>query len=268
MLIDLVSRTLVGGALVGLAAARTHRRRQLTLGGAYAAFALGTAAVVGGIGWAGALAAFFYSATLVGGWRERDKRQRSYSVLPDGRTRDAWQVLANGGLFAVAAVIWGFDGSWEAGLFGFGALATATADTWATEIGMALDAAPRSITTWKRVTPGTSGGVSAFGTAAVVGGSFLIALLAVATFTTPFDIPRLAAVFVGGLAGAATDSLLGASLQSRRWCEQCGAWTERRVHICGYRSHHREGFRWMTNDVVNLLATAVGGAVAVGAWHP
>ena len=268
MIIDLISRTLVGGAIVGLAASRTYRRGQLTLGGAYAAFALGTAAVMGGIGWAAALAVFFYSAMLVGAWREPDKRQRSYSVLPDARTRDAWQVLANGGLFAVAAVIWGVDGSWEAGLFGFGALATATADTWATEIGMALDAAPRSIITWKRVPPGTSGGVSAFGMAAVMAGAFLIALLAVASFTTPFDIPRLEAVLVGGLAGAVADSLLGASVQSRRWCEPCGAWTERRVHTCGFRSRHRVGFRWMTNDVVNLLATAVGGAVAVGAWRP
>lgn len=268
MLIDLLPRTLVGGALVGIAATHTYRRRQLTLGGTYAAFALGTAAVVGGFIWAAALGAFFYSATLLGGWREREKRQRSYSVLPDARTRDAWQVLANGGLFAVAAVIWGVQGSWAAGLFGFGALATATADTWATEIGMALDATPRSILTWQPVSPGTSGGVSAFGMSAVVAGSFLIALLAVTSFTTPFDIPRLEAVFVGGLAGAVADSLLGASVQSRRWCEPCGAWTERRVHTCGFRCHHRAGIRWMTNDVVNLLATAVGGAVAVGAWRP
>jgi uncharacterized protein (TIGR00297 family) len=189
-------------------------------------------------------------------------------VLPDSRARDAWQVLANGGLFAVAAVTWGVSGSWEAGLFGFGALAAATADTWATEIGMALDAAPRSIISFKPVTPGTSGGVSAFGLGAAVAGSFFISLLAVASLAIPFDIPRLEAVLVGGLAGTIADSLLGASVQSRRWCEACGAWTERRVHTCGFRSRHRGGFSWVTNDVVNLLSTAVGGLVAVSAWRP
>lgn len=268
MIIDLIPRTLIGGALVGLAATRAYRRNQLTLGGAYAAFALGTAAVAGGLMWAVALAAFFYSSMLVSSWRASDKRQRSYSVLPDARTRDAWQVLANGGLFAVAAISWGVGGSWEAGFFGFGALATATADTWATEIGIALDATPRSIITWRHVAPGTSGGVSAIGLSAAIAGSFLIALLAVAAFTTPFDIQSLEAVFAGGFAGAVADSLLGATVQSRRWCEPCGDWTERRVHTCGFRSRHRTGFRWMTNDVVNLLATAVGGLVAVSAWRP
>ena len=268
VLIDIIPRMLVGGTLAGLAAGRASRRRQLTMGGEYAAFAVGTAAVVGGVGWGASLAAFFYSSVTLGHWRAGDKRHRSREVLPDTLARDSWQVLANGGLFAVAAVGWAFTGSWQVGLFGFGALATATADTWATEVGMALKSAPRSILTWQRVVPGTSGGVSAFGSAASVIGAFAIALCAVVSFTVPFDVPRLEAVFVGGLVGAIADSLLGASVQSRRWCEACAAWTERRVHTCGFRSHHRSGLRWVNNDVVNLIATAAGGFTAVLAWRP
>ncbi len=267
MLIDIIPRMLVGGTLAGLAAGHAARRGQLTMGGEYAAFAVGTASAIGGIGWAGSLACFFYGSAVLGEWRAADKRRRSHSVLPDARARDAWQVLANGGLFAAAALSWGVVGSWHAGLFGFGALATATADTWATEAGMVLGTSPRSILTWRPVVPGTSGGVTAFGWGASVIGAFLMALLAVASFTTPFDVPRLEAVFVGGMAGALTDSVLGASVQSRRWCEPCNAWTERRVHTCGFRSRHRRGFRWVTNDVVNLIATAVGGLVAVGMWQ-
>lgn len=267
MLVDVIPRMLVGGTLAGLAAGRAARHGQLTMGGEYAAFGVGAAAACGGFLWAGTLAVFFYTSMFLSGWRRGEKRQRSYSVLPEAKARDAWQVLANGGLFAAAALGWGIFGEYHAGLFGFGALATATADTWATEIGMAMKQVPRSILTWKPVTAGTSGGVSAYGTAAAIVGAFVIALLAVVSFTTPFDLPRLEAVFVGGLAGAATDSLLGASVQSRRWCDECQEWTERRVHTCGYRSHHRSGFRWMNNDVVNLLATAVGGFTAVSAWH-
>lgn len=258
---------LIGGTLAGVAAGRAARRGQLTMGGEYAAFAVGTAAVIGGVMWALSLAAFFYSSMLLSAWRAPDKRQRSRDVLPDARARDAWQVLCNGGLFAVGAVAWGLFGSWHAGLFAFGALATSAADTWATEVGMALKANPRSILTLQHVVPGTSGGVSAAGSAAAVVGAFAIALCAVASFTTPFDIPRLEAVFLGGLAGALVDSVLGASVQSERWCEHCRAWTERRVHTCGYRSRHRRGLAWMTNDAVNLLSSAVGGVVAVGAWQ-
>jgi uncharacterized protein (TIGR00297 family) len=268
VLIDIIPRMLIGGTLAGVAAGHAARRGQLTLGGEYAAFAVGTVACMGGVGWALSLAVFFYSSVSVSRWRARLKRERSSRVLPDSRARDAWQVLANGSWFALGAPVWAVTGSWQAGLFAFGALATSMADTWATEIGMALKAAPRSVVSWQRVVPGTSGGVSAHGASAAVVGAFIMALCAVASLDVPFDIPRLEAVFLGGLTGALTDSLLGATLQSRRWCEECREWTERRVHTCGFRSHHRSGIRWVTNDVVNAGSSAVGGVTAVAAWYP
>lgn len=262
MLIDLIPRALIGGAVAGAVATFANRQRQLTSRGAWAAFAIGTASAVGGVSWAATLLVFFQSSTMLSAWNAGEKRQRSYHVLPDAAARDAVQVMANGALFAACAIIWGATGNLSAGLFGFGALAAATADTWATEIGMVLQAAPRHILSGQPVAPGTSGGVSAAGFGAAIAGAFLIALCAVVSFGTPFDVPRLEAVLVGGLAGSLVDSLLGALLQSRRWCEQCRQWTERRVHTCGYRSRHARGLRWMTNDVVNLVATAAGGFVA------
>lgn len=268
MLVEIIPRLLVGGTLAGVVAGHAARRGRLTMGGEYAAFAVGAAAVIGGVMWALSLLVFFYSSVLLSEWRVGDKRERSRHVLPDSGSRDGWQVLANGGLFACAAIGWGVFGWWQAGLFAFGALATAAADTWATEVGMALAATPISLLTGQRVTPGTSGGVSAYGTAAAVVGAFVIALCAVVSFTVPFDVPRLEAVFVGGVAGALVDSLLGATLQSKRYCEICESWTERRVHTCGYRSRHVKGARWMTNDLVNFIATALGGVIAVTVWQP
>lgn len=268
MFIDFLPRLLIGGAVAGVAARHAARRGLLTPGGEYAAFAVGLAAVLGGVGWLLSLAVFFYSSVVLTRWHADEKRRRSLGMLPELRSRDAWQVLANGGVFAVGALAWAFTGNWEAGLLGFGALAAATADTWATEVGMALQGTPRSIVNGEPVEPGTSGGVSAQGLAAAVAGAFVIGLCAVASFTVPFDIPRLEAVFLGGLIGTVTDSLLGATVQSRRWCDACQAWTERRVHTCGYRSHHRRGYRWMTNDTVNLVSAVVGGIVAMGAWIP
>ena len=63
------------------------------------------------------------------------------------------------------------------------------------------------------------------------------------------------------------DSLLGATVQSRRWCDVCNRATERHVHDCGATTRHVAGARWIDNDMVNFLSGAFGGllsAVLVG----
>ena len=66
-----------------------------------------------------------------------------------------------------------------------------------------------------------------------------------------------------GTCGMLGDSLAGATLQARRYCDRCRQWTERRVHPCGYRTTHRRGFKWMTNDEVNVIGSLTGAAAAV-----
>ena len=44
------------------------------------------------------------------------------------------------------------------------------------------------------------------------------------------------AIIAGGLAGSLADSLVGATLQERRWCDRCAQSTERRVHSFGERT--------------------------------
>jgi uncharacterized membrane protein len=70
------------------------------------------------------------------------------------------------------------------------------------------------------------------------------------------------AVVIGGVFGAFIDSILGATIQSRRWCETCCSETERDVHSCGTATTQRRGFGWLDNDVVNFLATLSGGLLA------
>src|SRR5207237_5024631 len=87
-----------------------------------------------------------------------------------GSERDIGQVAANGGLGTLLALAYGLTPSpalrrsLRAGFTG--TLATATADTWATELGVLSPRPPRLVTTGKRVAPGTSGGISLLGTAA------------------------------------------------------------------------------------------------------
>ena len=72
----------------------------------------------------------------------------------------------------------------------------------------------------------------------------------------------MTAIVAGGVAGALADSVVGATLQDRRWCDTCETSTERAVHSCGTTTRHAGGFTAMDNDLVNLIATVVGGTVA------
>jgi uncharacterized protein (TIGR00297 family) len=183
----------------------------LTGPGAAAALAVGVATIYG-FGWRGVvlLLAFFVSSNLL-----TTKHTR----------RNARQVVANGGVAALAALA----GSWA---WFAGALAAATADTWATEIGSHARTSPRLITNGTSVPAGTDGGMTLLGT---LGGLAGAAMIAGVSFILGQRIPT--AVATGGVLGMLLDSLLGATLQGK--------------------------VRWMDNDAVNLAAT-LAGAVCAG----
>ena len=175
-----------------------------------AALAVGAATVwgMGGRG-LGLLLAFFVSGSL---------------LTRGGGRRTARQVVANGGVATLAALA----GSWPAFA---GALAAATSDTWASEIGRHSRSLPRLITNGTPVPAGTDGGITVLGTAGGLAGAALIGALS--------GMPGL--VSIAGFAGMLVDSLLGATIQGK--------------------------LRWMDNDAVNLAATISGAAIAVTfAW--
>jgi uncharacterized protein (TIGR00297 family) len=252
-------RFLLGLALAGIIAAAARRLRSLTADGAVAATLIGGAAVSAGWGWGALLVAYFVASTLLSRTGRAEKEARTSSVVEKGGERDAVQVLANGALFAGAAVAmhWLPSARWLA--LGAGSLAASTADTWATEIGTLVGGTPRSILTGKRVAPGVSGAVSPIGTFASVSGAAFIALCALAC-GWPVSVARV--VFVGGIAGSLFDSLLGATCQARRWCAACATETERGVHHCGTVTAPHRGLGWIDNDVVNFLSNACGGLLA------
>ncbi len=67
---------------------------------------------------------------------------------------------------------------------------------------------------------------------------------------------------VGGLAGSLFDSVLGATVQAIYYCDQCAKETERTWHRCGVGTRHLRGWLWLNNDLVNLISSAIGAAVA------
>jgi uncharacterized protein (TIGR00297 family) len=243
-------------AFVALAARRT---RTLTPGGAVVGAAVGTISIAAGWSWGVLLLSLFVSASALSSLGGRKKAERIGPVVEKGGERDAGQVLANGGVFALAALASLLAPSpiWYA--MGAGALAASTADTWATEVGTLDGRDPISIISGKRVAPGTSGAITLVGTAAGVGGALFVgAVAALANWPVPFT-----AVALGGVAGALADSLLGATLQSRRRCDLCATATERLVHTCGTPTRHAGGLAGFDNDAVNAACSGVGALVAL-----
>jgi uncharacterized protein (TIGR00297 family) len=215
----------------------------LTRSGRIAALAVG-GAVVTGYGWRGVvvLFAFFISGSAL----------TQLSGGADG-ARTARQVLANGGVAALAALL----GWWPALA---GALAAAAADTWATEIGSFSPSLPRLLTTFAPVPPGTSGGVTPLGTAGGVAGA--AALAGVALLVRPSGTPAaFAGAMLAGVTGMVVDSALGSTLQAKYACLTCGARSERAGAQCHGPMRLMQGRRWIDNDLVNAAATLIGAGV-------
>jgi uncharacterized protein (TIGR00297 family) len=255
----MIGRILAGLALAAVISFVARRARSLTTSGALAATCVGTIAIAAGWSWGTLLVVYFAISTALSHAGKAAKERRVASIVAKGGARDATQVLANGATFAVAALVATIrpDIRWIA--MGAGSLAASAADTWATEIGTLYGGEPRSILSWRAVPTGTSGGVSAIGTLAALAGAVFVALV-VAALGWPSTVARN--VMIGGVAGALVDSLLGATMQSRRWCDVCERETERTVHDCGTSTRHRRGFVWLDNDLVNFLSNAAGGLIA------
>ncbi len=237
----------------------SRRKRVLSTDGSVAAAVVGTIAVAAGWEWGILLLMFFASATALTKIGERKKAELAGPVVQQNGERNGRQVLANGGVYAIAALGYLIFPSpiWSAA--GIGALAASTADTWATEVGILAGGEPLSIVSLKSVPRGTSGGVTLVGTVAGLAGALFIGAGAtLAHWPVPF-----AAVALGGVAGALADSLLGATLQARRWCDLCARSTERVVHSCGTPTRHEGGVAGFDNDAVNAVCSGVGALVAL-----
>lgn len=254
----LLARALAGAAL-GLGVTFIARRRHaLSRSGAAAALIVAVICTAAGWSWALILMAFFVSANLLSRYRTQTRDARMGGMIEKGGERDAWQVVANGGVFTVAAIAYVFNPSELWLPVAAGAIAAATADTWATEIGTVGARLPRLITTRRPVAAGTSGGVSWLGSFAGLAGATFIGVVAL---IVGWSVAAAGAAVAGGVAGMLVDSLAGASIQRRGWCPTCGKPTERLVHSCGSITEARGGIQWVNNDAVNAIGSIAGAAI-------
>jgi uncharacterized protein (TIGR00297 family) len=236
----------------------------LSKSGAWAAVVVGAITFgVGGFLPAVLLITFFVSSSVlsrVGGIRKREVAQ----AFAKGGKRDYGQVIANGGLAAILAALYGLTNQkiWLAGLAG--ALAAVNADTWSTELGVLARHWPRMITNGQRVEPGTSGAITLEGTAAALGGAMTIGIIT-GIGGGGFRFGSL--VVIGGFMGAVVDSVLGASVQAIYYCPVCDKQTEHHpYHSCNTATRYDRGWRWLSNDGVNFVASLVGAMLPLMIW--
>lgn len=280
---------MIGLVLAAIIAVLGWRARTLSSSGAWAAVVVGGLIFgFGGIAWAVILLTFYLSSSVLSKMFAHRKTEFG-SVFSKGGMRDWGQVLANGGLGAALAVVFGASHAYYSwypdSLFktGFtpviliwaaycGAIAAVTADTWATELGVLSRSDPKLITTGKKVARGTSGAISSLGSLASFGGAALIGFVS-ALLLGPYLREEQSlwffffSIVLGGLSGSVFDSLLGATLQGIYYCPSCQKETERFPrHTCGMRTTPVRGLPWLNNDLVNFFASLVGMVIATGAW--
>ena len=260
-------RLLVGLALAAAVSLGAWRLGALTGSGALAASLVGGLTYgLGGLPAALLLIAFFGPSSLLSRAYARRKRKVSANFAKGGG-RDWAQVTANGGMPVLALLAGAAD--WLAMPVAWtvfaAALATVTADTWATELGVLSKSPPRLITTGKIVPAGTSGGISTLGNLVALGAALFIGVAAW-LLAQPAPIQILLIGGVAGVLGSFFDSYLGAMVQAIYYCPKCKKETERHpTHSCGTKTRLLRGWPWLNNDWVNFLSAAAGALLASGA---
>lgn len=215
--------------------------RKLTVAGAL------TGGILAGLLYKGAgitgivmLGAFFVAGSAATALGRSRKEQLGIAEENKGK-RNAWQVLANGGVAALAGLLAWLNPQ-QAALWQLAAaasLASASADTLSSEMGSIYGKSFYNILTFKKDKCGLDGVISMEGTLWGIAGSALIALIFMITYAYAYSALALWIVFAGFI-GNMADSILGASLE-------------------------RKG--WLKNDQVNFLNTLIGALVGIAGYY-
>jgi uncharacterized protein (TIGR00297 family) len=186
--------------------------KKLTWPGAFAGGVIAFC-IYAGAGFAGLalLGAFFLLGTAATSFRKNWKEQTGMVEKKDS-TRTAGQVLANGGVAGLLGLLAPFFPEKAAALQVMlaASLASATADTLSSELGVVYGRRFYNICTFKNDVRGRDGVVSWEGTLAGLAGSAIIALLYALSFGFSLN---LLWILIAGTAGNFFDSILGATLE-------------------------------------------------------
>lgn len=221
-----------------LAIALVAPKKLLTPAGLFHAMILGVV-IWGTLGWQGYTIVMFYflvgsAVTRIGMARKEAEgiaEKRSGARGPE----NVWGSALVGAICALATLFVP-ESVKELLLLGYVAsFATKLADTTASEVGKAYGKSTFLITTLQPVPRGTEGAVSLEGTLAGIVASAAIVLISWGVGS--IDLVGVGLCVVAAFVATNIESLIGATLQSR--------------------------FAWLTNEVVNIINTAIGAIVAI-----
>lgn len=212
--------------------------KKLTVGGGLTGAGIAIL-VFAGAGYVGVsmLAAFFILGTVATIWKKKEKTlvkiHHDQSIK-----RDAWQVLANGGMSALMGALSYFLPCktllWN--MMMAASLSSAMADTLSSELGVIYGKRFYNIISWRQEAKGLDGVISLEGTLIGIIGSAIIAVI----YAIGLEWDRgLWIIIISGTIGNLSDSVLGALLE--------------RKHL-------------LTNDGVNFLNTFIATVFAGLCW--
>ncbi|HJQ39519.1 MAG TPA: DUF92 domain-containing protein [Thermoanaerobaculia bacterium] len=239
----------------GVLAIAGYYAKSVSVSGAIGGWFLG-AIILFGAGWPlyVALLAFFIigTATTKLGYKRKEKAGLAQE---GGGRRGFSHAFSNVGVAAICAIAVSrasrLDFLWEnpmtlAYLMGIASLATAAADTTASEIGQLIGRRAFLPLTLKRVPAGTEGAISIEGTLAGAIGGALVAIASILSFNKAFEALRAG---VEAIIAVAVCAFLGSYLESL-----LGSWNRKRIAP-------------IPNGVLNFFNTAAGALLMYGAWQ-
>ncbi|MHA1905504.1 MAG: DUF92 domain-containing protein [Candidatus Thorarchaeota archaeon] len=282
MMLELLTHPVISGLIVmAIVGAVAYKAHFVDVSGLISAFVVGfTVWYTGGVAAFSILLFFFLGAGLATKYKYKAKAKKN--LAQEGKGKRSWRNVLGSGIipmfFSVGIYIAGIlttDPFYPFAMFGgfIGAVATTSADTLASEIGVFSSKKPRLITNLRRKVPrGTIGAVSLLGEGvAILAGAIIGGLALIFAFLTPGWIPiyntgQLIMIFplavLTAFIGCNLDSLIGAIAQNRFVCEICGAIVDKEFH-CEYETKYVGGFRQFTNTHVNLGSSGMGATLGI-----
>jgi len=239
-----------------------YRKKALTVGGIIAAIILDLviSVTLANFGFT-VLITFFVGSVIIDKIKKYYKKaKQKFEVDREkrGDCRDAVQVLANGFVAGLSALLYALTEQHFFILAFVASLAEAFADTAASGVGF-FSKRVFDPFRFEKCENGVSGGMSLLGTLA----SLLAAAAVSATALAFGAITPVEMLFVTAAAflGAVFDSFLGSLFQVKYKCSVCHQIVEKTEH-CGERAEKYRGFSVVNNDLVNLLSTLFAATLA------
>ena len=177
-------------------------------------------------------------------------RKREDTITKRGDCRDEIQVIANGLIPMMLAVVYSCTFHPMFIVAYVAVLSEAFADTAASGFGV-FSKKTVDIFKMKKCECGISGGISLFGTIAAFFASIAFSLLILPFGIKSFSV--IVIIVISSFLGVLFDSFLGSMLQVKYRCINCGFTTEREWH-CDKPTKKISGFVFFDNDVVNICS--------------